>query len=469
MDIRKAFLLLLCGASACPTVYASSAQLIAQSEKVSLAVPVADSHAAAAPAVDRLNAASAIPVKAPAWSVRNALFESRTTTPAIALKADNVPPPVAGCVDISVGSVYSSGTADPGFTDCFEFVTNGATKYVATVANLPTGEEHDIHLVQVNTDGSLTYLDDERDFSQNKIVEAITGAPQRLLLLVDSESNVPGGAAFLFQVLGTTGYDAYEPNDSILHPTQFLSYKQIPANLDSTSDVDYYAIKLDPTQTSNELLFTATTTTQTAELETSPGAWATLASGTTYQYSTAAGATLTTRIYDTSTASTSTPTPYTMRVSDALGEAGVYQLLDTENISHLAPGGENVARTVTVGVEAWDHTGNIPLPPNEHMLVRVYDTNQNASPVLLTTVDGYTNQSGQLLVTLNIGGCQGGGAVDGQFHTGSVPSDNYDITFNPRAYVVASLFANPATSLDTSSPGTSHFVHVCSETYLGRN
>ena len=280
----------------------------------------------------------------------------------------------------------------------------------------------------------------------------------------------------------STLHKVKQPNDSILHLTQLSGYQLINANLDSNSDVDYYSVQADSSQSSNELLFTATTATQTAGLEVSPGTWATLTADTQYTVTLSAGATLMMRVYDTGTASataaglaasankaaTAAPT-YTLRVSDAAGIAGFYQFLDTENISHLAPGGENVARTIVAGVAAWDHTGNIRLPPGEHVFIDVYDTNGGALPVRLTSADGYTgNPTGNLLATLNIGTGQGPGTTTGTFQTISVPADHWNITYNPYAYAVAYVAGNPPLTLDPSSPGVSHFTHVCSETYLGR-
>ncbi|MFM0730346.1 hypothetical protein PQQ52_07580 [Paraburkholderia sediminicola] len=413
------------------------------------------------PAIARLKSAAAKPITVRPWSLPTTRFQSLRTTRDTTFTAATVAPPVTGCADIQVGAAYNASTAPSGQTDCFEFVAADVTKTVAYVVNLPFNEEHDAHLVQVNSDGSFTYLDDERDSSQNKIVEGIPGGPVRLLLLVDSQQGA-GGATFQFQVTGTTGYDTYEPNDSILHPTQLPGNQLINANLDTVSDVDYYAIQTSSTQTANLITFTGSAT-QTAQLETAPNTWASLTSGTTYNVTSSAGATLLMRAYDTGTSAPAGQT-YALRVSDGGGTAGFYQFTDTENITHLAPGHENVARTITPGVIAWDHTGNVRLPPGEHVTIQAYDRSTTGALTLLTTTSGYTGSTGTLVTPLNVGVCQGQGTSTGTFQTLSTPADHWQITYNPNSFAVA---YTDSQALSASS-SYAYFTHICTETYLGR-
>lgn len=377
--------------------------------------------------------------------------------------ATTVAPPVSGCADVTIGSAYSASTAASGSTDCFEFIAPDQTKIVADVVNLPASEEHDVHLVRVNPDSSLAYLDTEADTSPDKIVEATPGGSTRLLLLVDSQQG-SGGATFQFEVFGSTGYDKYEPNDSPLEPTKLSGDQQINANLDTVSDYDYYTVKVPATQTSNLITFTGSGT-QTAELETAPNTWATLASRSEYPVTTSAGATLMLRVYNTGTSAPAAQT-YSLRVSDHAGIAGIYQFLDKENITHLVPNEENVARTIMVGVKAYDHTGNVRLPPGEHVIIQAYDRDSAGNPTLLTTTSGYTTVSGDLVTPLNIGDCEGPGTLTRQFHTISVPTDYWQITYNPNSYAVAYLDGNSQAQHPRSS--YAYFIHICKETYLGQ-
>lgn len=373
-----------------------------------------------------------------------------------------VAPPVAGCYDIDLGLAYNAPTAPAGQADCFQFISSDATKIVAYVVNLPSGEQHDVYLVQVAEDGSWIPLDHQVGVASNKIVEAIPGGPVRILLLVDAQQGV-GGSTFQFQVSASTGYDSFEPNDSILHPTLLVGNQYINANLDTASDFDYYSIQIPASQTVSSITFNGTGT-QTAELETSPNNWMTLTPGTNYNVTTSAGATIMLRAYDTG-APASAPQPYALRVSDGNGLGGFYRFLDTENISHLAPGYENVARDITVGVTAWDHSGNTKLPPGEHITVQAYDTNIATGDItLLASVSGYTDASGNLLIPMNIGTCKGGGTLSGSYQTTSLPADHWQITYNPYSFAVAFL-DNGATKSPTSF---SYFTHVCNETYLGQ-
>lgn len=359
-------------------------------------------------------------------------------------------------------AAYNAVTAPAGQADCFQFVAPSATKIVAYVVNLPANEQHDAHLVQVNEDGSWTVLDSQADLSPNKIVEAVPNGPVRLLLLVSAQQGA-GNAPFQFQVFGTTGYDSYEPNDSILHPTKLTGNQQISANLDTVADFDYYAVQVPSTQTANYVTFKGAGT-QTAELETAPNTWATLASGTSYNITSPAGATLMFRVYDKGTTAPAAQ-PYTLRVSDGAGTAGFYRFLDNENITHLVRGNENVARVVSAGAIAWDSTGNVRLPPGERVWLRAYDSaGPNGPNTLLTETSGYTDASGNLLVNLNVGVCQGGGTVTGDFNTMSVPSDRWRITYNPYAFAVAYL--DNAQIRERTS--IIHFTHICTEQYLGR-
>ncbi|WP_375509009.1 hypothetical protein [uncultured Caballeronia sp.] len=456
MTLRPILLSLLVGMSIYSIAYADPSETInVQSHIEGISTPDIT------PVIARLKEASATATTVRPWTLPSTRFRSQRTSRDTAFTAATVGPPVNGCADIQVGTVYNATTAPSGQTDCFEFVAPDLTKTVGYVASLPANEEHDAHLVQVNSDGSFTYLDNEIDSSQTKIVEGIPGGPVRLLLLVDSQQGT-GGATFQFQVTGTTGYDSYEPNDSILHPTQLSGDQQINANLDTVSDVDYYAIQTPTAQTVNRLIFTGTGT-QTAQLETAPSTWATLTSGTSYNVTSSSGATLMMRAYNTGTSAPAAQT-YSIRLSDGAGIAGFYQFLDTENISHLAPNRENVARTITAGVTAYDHTGNIRLPAGEHVTIQVYDRSTTNVLTLLTTTSGVTNASGNLVTPLNIGVCQGQGTTTGNFATTSTPADHYTITYNPNSFAVAYLdngALNPGSSY-------SYFNHICSETYLGR-
>jgi hypothetical protein len=328
--------------------------------------------------------------------------------------------------------------------------------------NLPAAEQHDVHLVQVNEDGSLIYLDNQTGVSSNKLVEAIPGGPVRVLLLVDSQEG-NGGATFQFQVTGTTGYDEFEPNDSVLHPAPLSGNQQIDANLDTVSDFDYYAVQVPASQTSDLIKFTGIGT-QTAELETAPGSWATLSSGSSYNITSSAGATLMLRVYDVGATAPSSQA-YSLRISDGAGLAGFYQFLDTENISHLVPNLENVALTITAGVAAWDHTGNVRLPPGEHVTVQAYDRDSAGTLTLLTTASGHTDASGNLLVTLNVWTCKGSGSatLTHDFQTTSSPADHWRITYNPQSFAVAYLDGLAV----SSSSSYAYFAHICSESYLG--
>ncbi|KGC48676.1 hypothetical protein [Burkholderia pseudomallei] len=376
--------------------------------------------------------------------------------------AATVAPPVANCTDVTIGAAYNAATAPAGQADCFQFVAPSATKIVAYVVNLPANEQHDAHLVQVNEDGSWTVLDSQADLSPNKIVEAVPNGPVRLLLLVSAQRGA-GNAPFQFQVLGTTGYDSYEPNDSILHPTKLTGNQLISANLDTVADFDYYAVQVPSTQTANYVTFKGAGT-QTAELETAPNTWATLASGTSYNITSPAGATLMFRVYDKG-ATAPAAQAYTLRISDGAGTAGFYRFLDEENITHLVRGNENVARVVSAGTIAWDSTGNVRLPPGERIWLRAYDSaGPNGPNTLLSETSGYTDANGNLLVNLNVGVCQGGGTMTGDFNTMSVPSDRWRITYNPYAFVVAYL-DNAQIRAQTS---IKHFTHICTEQYLGR-
>jgi hypothetical protein len=455
MTIRPILLALLASVSMHSIAYADPSNTInAQSHIEGISTPDIT------PVIARIKKASATATTVRPWSVPSVRFRSLRTTRDTAFTAATVAPPVNGCVDIQVGTVYNTTTAPYGQTDCFQFVAPNLTKTIGYVVGLPANEEHDAHLVQVNSDGSLTFLDNQVDSSQTKIVEGIPGGPVRLLLLVDSQQGT-GGATFQFLVTGTTGYDAYEPNDSILHPTQLSGDQQINANLDTVSDVDYYAIKTPTTQTVNRLIFTGTGT-QRAELQTAPNTWATLTSGTSYAVTSTAGATFMMRAYNTGTSAPAAQ-PYSLRLSDGAGIAGFYRFLDTENISHLAPFHENVARTITAGVTAYDNTGNTRLPAGERVTIQVYDRSSTNVRTLLTTTSGLTDASGNLLIPLDIGVCQGQGTQTGNFQTGSWPADHYSITYNPNSYAVTYLDNGAGTAASYV-----YFTHICTETYLGR-
>lgn len=375
-------------------------------------------------------------------------------------KAASVAPPVQGCYDVDLGPIYSAPLAPSGSLMCFQFIAPDATKIQAYVANLPVNEQHNVNLVQVNDDGSLIYLDSYPGTSTNKIVEAIPGGPVRLLLLVESQQGV-GSSDFLFQILGITDYDSYEPNDSPIHPTALSGNQVISANLDTAADIDYYNITVPSTQTNNTITFSGVGT-QTAELFTNSG-WASLASGSTYAVGAPGGATISLRVRNTS-ASAPTAQAYTLRISDGDGVAVIYQMHDEENISHLVnvlPLRENVSRTVTVGVNAWDSTGSVHLPPGEHITVAAADINANGTSTLLTTTSGYTNSFGNLLLPLNIGTCKGNRIITQEFMSTSAPADHWVISFT-----AAKAFA----LLDTQQafPYELIFWHICSESYLGR-
>jgi hypothetical protein len=371
--------------------------------------------------------------------------------------ASSVAPPVQGCYDVDLGPIYSAPLAPSGSLMCFQFIAPEATKIQAYVANLPANEQHNVNLVQVNDDGSLVYLDSYPGTSPNKIVEAIPGGPVRLLLLVESQQGV-GSSEFLFQILGITGYDRYEPNDSPIHPTALSGNQVISANLDTAADIDYYNITASPTQSNNRITF-AGIGTQTAELFTNSG-WASLASGSTYTVSAPGGATLSLRVRNTSASAAALET-YTLRISDGGGHGVFYQMLDEENITHLVYGRENVARTVTVGVNAYDSTNNVQLPPGEHITVVVGDVNLDGSLASLTTASGYTNSFGNLLLPLNIGTCKG----DNTF-TGDFVSPIYGAL--KITYTLARAYAIIDTQQDYPSYSQHQFWHICKEDFLSR-
>ncbi|WP_323122069.1 hypothetical protein [Burkholderia alba] len=398
-----------------------------------------------------------------ARDVQQAQLRSARAARQTSFSAAAVAPPVAGCYDIDLNAAYNAPTAPAGQLDCFEFVAPDVTKLVAYVVNLPAGEEHDALLVQVNADGSLTTLDSQVDTATNKVVEAIPGGPVRVLLLVQAKQGA-GGSTFQFQVLGTTGYDSYEPNDSPRHATKLSGGQSINANLDSVNDVDYYALQTPAAQTATAITF-AGTGTQTAALETQPGTWATLASNTRYTVNSSAGATLMLRVSNTGTTAPAAQ-PYTLRAVDGKSTAGINLVRDNENITNLVKGKLNSARTITIGVAAWDTTGNIPLPPGEHVTIQAYDRDLNNNKVLLAQASGYTGPSGSFVADLNIGECKSGGIAGPQtFSTLSVPSDWWSITWNPNAFVVA--YTDSTEIRDTSS--IIYFYHICAETYLGRH
>ncbi|WDD91506.1 hypothetical protein Bsp3421_001433 [Burkholderia sp. FERM BP-3421] len=389
-------------------------------------------------------------------------FEAkRTLRVAAAQAAGPVAPPVDGCADIQVGAVYNAPTAPSGQLICAQFVAADATKTIAYVANLPANEEHDAHLVQVNADGTLTYLDNDTGTQPSKLVEGIPPGPVRLLLLVDSQQGA-GGATFQFQVNNSTGYDSYEPNDAVRLATKLSGNLQINANLDTVSDFDYYTVTVPASQTASLLTFNGNGS-QTAQLLTSPTTWGTLPLGTAATVTGPAGATLLLRVYNTATTAPAGQT-YSLRVSDGLGTAGFYQFLDTESITHLVPNLENVARTINAGVAGWDHTGNVLLPPGERITIQVYDYNGVGQPgTLLTTAVGYTGPDGKVLVPLNIGVCKGSAVTSGQFATTSVPAQKWLISYTG-AYATAKT-----DSTQTTAASSTAFVHICSETYLGQS
>ncbi len=96
-------------------------------------------------------------------------------------------------------------------------------------------------------------------------------------------------------------------------------------------------------------------------------------------------------------------------------------------------------------------------------MVKAFDRSRTGAATLLTTTSGYTNVSGNLVIPVNVGVCQGQGTTTGDFKTTSNPADHWRITYNPNSYVVAYL-DNQAKVASSYS----YFTHVFSETYLGR-
>jgi hypothetical protein len=450
---------LLAGAALLPLHAYAAAPLAAQSY-----VPGTVASDAVPPAaVKRLTAQAAqgLAIRPPGLSSDR--FQARRTLRAATAQAAAGPvaPPVDGCADIQFGTGYNAPTAPSGQLVCAQFVAADATKTVAYVVNLPANEQHDVHLVQVNADGTLTYLDNDTSTQQSKIVESIPPGPVRLLLLIDSQQGA-GGATFQFQVNNSTGYDAYEPNDAVRHATTLSGNLQINANLDTVSDVDYYSVTVPASQTATLLTFNGTGT-QTAQLLTTPTTWGTLPVGSAAVVNAPAGATLLLRAYNSGASAPAAQT-YSLRVSDALGTAGFNQFLDAENITHLVPNYENVARTINAGVAAWDHTGNVLLPPGERITIQAFDYNAaTKESTLLTTAVGYTGPDGKVVVPLNLGVCKGSGVVSGKFSTVSVPAKTWQIAYTA-AYATALT-----DSKQTTNASVTTFVHICSETYLGQS
>ncbi|WP_132143047.1 hypothetical protein [Luteibacter rhizovicinus] len=387
---------------------------------------------------------------------------SRKTVAGPPTSTDDVPAPLDGCQEIDVGNTYGAPTAPTGTLRCFQFITEPSNKITVYVADLPAGEQHDVHLFEVANDGTWNPLDSVLGIDSFKVTQAIRAKPTGILLLIDAQQAV-GGATFQFQATTTSKFDGWEANDSLTRATHLTGNIYLRAYLDNANDFDYYSIAPPATQSSTSLTFTGSSR-QVIERQGEDGTWISLANNRKYQIRVPAGDTIHIRVY--SPLGDALPEDqYWIKTSDPLNRAGIDQYSSNENLSGLAPGLPRVAREIDVGVTVWDEAGNVPQGAGEHVTIEVYDSDgRKGTPTLLAQTDGLTNAQGSFAAKLDIGPCRGPG-IEGphRFNTYSVPAEYWDITYVPKAFVVAYTDNNRRIEW----PGIVFFTHVCDERYRG--
>lgn len=170
-------------------------------------------------------------------SPQKSLMSNAATEPA----EPQIAPPINGCIEIQTGITYQHVTAAGGQLNCYQFVANEAFKLDGIIANLPANETHDLHLMQVATDGSLSVVDTMQGPGQSKMVQIIT-TPARYVLAVSAQGNAAGGASYNIFADLISGFDAMEPNDT--RPTRVTTNTLLQGNIDNPDDLDLFHVKL---------------------------------------------------------------------------------------------------------------------------------------------------------------------------------------------------------------------------------
>ncbi|SEO98992.1 hypothetical protein SAMN02800692_3079 [Luteibacter sp. UNC138MFCol5.1] len=377
--------------------------------------------------------------------------------------AQSTAPPVDGCAPMDIGPAYDASLSTGATLGCFQFVTPAtpaASKVDVNLAGFRAEELHDVSLVRVDSDGSTRAAATDASMDAYRILQAISDASTRWLLLVGRPK---GGevSPFQMQVTLATGADRHEPNDAFTTMTKLEGNQRIEGNLDNAGDVDNFLITFRPEQKMANL-----------ELEAPPGVVGIVVDGAKKTGELRGGSAF--RVSSSRPVfvqikggASTVGARYTIALRDPGATAVVTMVRSSENISHLAPaldstmpGGANVARVAEVEAQVFEGDRATPVGAGYVVKFEGYDVGTNGH-WLLTELTAVTDERGIARTTLNVGPCKGGAIGPITVPTRGNPPDFWDIEYNPSGAVIA--WVDGSDTSDATRP--LRFEHICKETF----
>jgi hypothetical protein len=357
--------------------------------------------------------------------------------------------------NLSENNVYSDSIATVGEQHCYIMPLAQQSKVVGQLLAADAASNFNLYLYQYDAaQGVLTHVDSSEK-AAGIIENTYAVLPQASYILVaELMSGTGGDISFIGN--SYSSYDSFEPNDSdILSKIPAASVGQtVTGNLDNPDDVDYFAFKLNSTETELKINVSGSVEHQIEFFNA--GAWQVLPHNQALSANGDAGATYYMRALAKPNTTTSPLNNYQINTSNAFDTFADYDVWTTDqNLTDLVHYFHTEAYSnLSAGGKVVDANG-VPVF-GEQMAVSTIVNGEQVDKIVTT------NTAGQFSVSFDLPRCTGNTITEEKASNFGTPRDIWSIKYK----LAQDIQIYPLSKRDDNDIRTLKYIHICDETFI---
>jgi hypothetical protein len=358
--------------------------------------------------------------------------------------------------NLSENNVYSDSIATVGEQHCYIMPLAQQSKVVGQLLAADVSSDFNLYLYQYDAaQGVLTHVDSSEQ-TAGIIENTYAVLPQASYILVAELMSGTGGS---INFIGNSysDYDSFEPNDSdILSKIPDVTIGQtVTGNLDNPDDVDYFAFKLNSTETELKINVSGSEEHQVEFFNA--GTWQVLPHDQALSANGDAGATYYMRALAKPNTTTSVLNNYQINTSNAFDTFADYDVWTTDqNLTDLVHYFHTEAYSnLSASGKVVDANG-APVFGEEMVVVTAVN---GESIYEIVTTDIY----GKFSASFDLPRCTGNTITEEKASNFGTPRDIWKIEYKPEQ--VIQMY--PASQIgNIQDERKLHYIHICDETFI---
>jgi hypothetical protein len=357
--------------------------------------------------------------------------------------------------NLSENNVYSDSIATVGEQHCYIMPLAQQSKVVGQLLAADAASNFNLYLYQYDAaQGVLTHVDSSEK-AAGIIENTYAVLPQASYILV-AELMSGSGGSINFIGNSYSNYDAFEPNDSdILSKIPAVTVGEtVTGNLDNSDDVDYFAFKLNSTETELKINVSGSEEHQIEFFNA--GAWQVLPHDQALSANGDAGATYYMRALAKPNTTTSPLNNYQINTSNAFDTFADYDVWTTDqNLTDLVHYFHTEAYSnLSAGGRVVDANGAPVI--GERMAVSTIVNGTQVDEIVTT------NTAGQFSVSFDLPRCTGNTIPEEKASNFGTPRDIWEIEYK----LAQDIQIYPLSKRDDNDIRTLKYIHICDETFI---